>query len=192
MNSRYGSRRILSLTVATIAVALAAAARADTGAYDLLIQRSPVQAGDVSPNTGSHRISANASVTLTAAAQPGYRFAYWLGDVSDPSSERTTILVNEPKIVIAVFHPDRTKRAEEQIRPSGGGGGSDMLGPTAVDLQIPGWSPAGGAAKGDTKTVPTVIPVVIPEPATAALLILGLVALRTGRRSRTPPGTRKR
>jgi hypothetical protein len=165
----------------TIAVGgLASRARADTAAYDLMIQRSPVEAGDVTPNTGAHRISANSTVTLTANAQPGYHFAYWLGDVSDPAAERTTIVVNEPKIVIAVFQPETQKRIEEQIR-AGGGGGGDMLAISTTDLSSPGWSPTGGTVKGETTIIATIVPVVIPEPATIALLTLGTIALRRRR-----------
>lgn len=178
-----GCCSIALATALTIVVGgLARHACAETPEYDLFIQRSPVEAGEVTPNTGSHRIYANSSVTLTAAPQPGYRFAYWLGDVSDPSAERTTIVVNEPKIVIAVFHIEPAKRLEDQIAPTGAGGGFDMLAGTATDLSTPGWSPAGGAAKGDTKIIPTIIPVVIPEPATITLLSLGLVTLCRRRR----------
>ena len=183
MNRGHISRRSLALaTVTAIAVAaLSLRARADTPEYDLFIQGSPADAGGVTPMIGSHRVSANSSVTLTASAQPGYQFAYWLGDVSDPSAERTTILVNEPKLVIAVFHREPIKRVNDQLGPAGGGGGFDTLAPTAIDLSAPGWSPAGGAPRGDTRVVPVVVPVVIPEPTTAALLALGILALRRHR-----------
>ncbi len=176
-------RRRLSLAAAlTIAVGgLTLRACADTAAYDLLIQRSPLEAGDVTPNTGAHRISANSTVTLTASPQPGYRFAYWLGDVSDPAAECTTVVVDEPKIVIAVFHSETEKRIEEQLRLGGAGGGSDTLALTATDFTGSGWSP-GGAAKGDTKVIPTIVPVHTPEPATIALLALGAIAIRRRRR----------
>lgn len=172
-------RRWLFATALTIAVGgLTLSARARPAAYDLVIQRSPVEAGDVTPATGAHRISADATVTLTANAQPGYRFAYWLGDVSDPAAESTTVVVDQAKIVIAVFHPERHKRIEEQVGAGGGAGGSDMLAITATDLSAPGWSPAGGAAKGDTRIIPVFVPVVIPEPTTIALLGLGAILLR--------------
>jgi len=174
-------RRLALATALTLAVGgLTLRARADTAAYDLLIQRSPLEAGDVTPNTGAHRISANSTVTLTASPEPGYRFAYWLGDVSDPAAECTTVVVDEPKIVIAVFHSETEKRIEEQLRLGGAGGGSDTLALTATDLSSPGWSP-GGAAKGDTKVIPTIVPVHTPEPASIALLALGAVALRRRR-----------
>ena len=171
-------RGIALATVLTILVdGLALPAHAQTPEYDLFIQGSPAQAGDVTPNTGSHRICANSSVTLTANALPGYQFAYWLGDVSDPAAQRTSILVNEPKVVIAVFHPEPIKRLDDQLG-SAGGGGADMLALTPTDLSAPGWSPPSGGARGDTRIVPVIIPVVIPEPATAAVLTIGILLLR--------------
>lgn len=158
--------------------------RADAQAYDLVIQRSPADAGEVTPNTGAHRISANSNVTLTANAQPGYRFAYWLGDVSDPGAERTSIVVDGPKIVVAVFHPEIAKRVQDQH--GSGGGGFDMLAATATDLTTPGLGPTGGAPIANTKAVPIVVPVVIAEPATIALLALGTLIRRPQRRQATP------
>jgi hypothetical protein len=180
MTRGHISRRSLALATVTaiVVAALSLRAHAQTPEYDLFIQRSPADAGDVTPIIGTHRVLANSSVTLTANAQPGYQFAYWLGDVSDPSAERTTILVNEPKVVIAVFHREPAKRVQDQIGPGGGGGGFDTLAPTAIDLSAPGWSPAGGSARGDTRIVPVIVPVVIPEPATVALLTIGILALR--------------
>ncbi len=167
----------LAITLGNLALQVCAA----TEAYDLLIQRSPLEAGDVTPNTGAHRVSANSTVTLTASPQPGYRFAYWLGDVADPAAECTTVVVNEPKIVIAVFHSQTSKRTEDQVRLGGPAGGSDALTPTAVDLSTPALTPA-GATQHDTKVIPTIQPVHTPEPATIALLALGIVALRSRRR----------
>ena len=163
--------------MAIVVGALSLRAHAQTSGYDLFIQGSPADAGSVTPVIGSHRVSANSSVTLTASAQPGYQFAYWLGDVSDPSAERTTIFVNEPKLVVAIFQPTPTKRIPQQPG-SAGGGGCDMLAPTAIDLSAPGWSPAGGRAPGDTRVVPVIVPVVIPEPATIILVAIGLLVLR--------------
>ncbi len=181
---RITSRKlVLATALALVVGGLALRARADTAAYDLVIQRSPLDAGEVTPNTGAHRISANSTVTLTASAEPGYRFAYWLGDVSDPAAERTTVVVDQAKIVIAVFHPEPDRHLEEQLRPAGAGGG-ETLAMSATDVSAPRWSPAGGAAKGDTKVNPTIAPVVVPEPATIAMVALGMIALS---RRRKPP-----
>ncbi len=69
----------------------------------LLIQQSPVEAGTVTPSPGVHNFELDTEVTLTAVPEPGYQFVYWLGDVSDPTSSRTVVLLNAPKIIIAVF-----------------------------------------------------------------------------------------
>jgi hypothetical protein len=172
-----------ALAAVIFMLATTAHARADDAAYELFIERSPVDAGTVTPTTGTHRFSRNSTVALTADPQPGYRFAYWLGDVSDPRADRTTIVLNGPKVVVAVFHPEPRTRIEDQIRPCGGGGGSSMMVATATDLSAPGWSPAGGSrADATSRVVPMFIPVIVtPEPATVVLLALGIAALRRRR-----------
>lgn len=95
--------------------------------YSLMIQQSPVDGGTVTPDLGIHRISIDDSVTLNAIPNPGYRFVYWMGDVSSISSTRTEVLINAPKIVVAVFEKishDRDVQIPGVGRNSGGGGGS--------------------------------------------------------------------
>jgi hypothetical protein len=170
----------LSLFAALLlAFATTATAHAEDPAYELFIERSPADAGQVIPNTGTHRFSPNSTVTLTANPQPGYRFAYWLGDVSDPRAQRTTIVLTEPKVVVAVFSRDPRKRVDDQIS-LGSGGGSGATVATATDLSAPGWSPSGGArADGTSRTLPILVPVIVtPEPTTIALLGLGVIVLR--------------
>ena len=55
--------------------------------YSLMVQQSPVDGGSVSPETGIHRIGIDESVSLKATPSPGYRFVYWMGDVSSSSTE---------------------------------------------------------------------------------------------------------
>jgi hypothetical protein len=147
----------------------------DTSAYELCIEQSPAKAGKVSPDSGTHRFSANSIVALSAEPQQGYQFAYWLGDVADPKSQHTTVQVNAPKVIVAVFRPADEDPFEKEI--GGGGGGGSALLPTATDLSAPGWSPSGGGGKTRTQTV--FVPVIpTPEPATIMLLGLGTLALR--------------
>lgn len=175
----YGSI-VTALVLALAAGGPVLRARDATAEYDLFMEQSPGQAGDITPNAGTHRFGANCSISLRATPQPGYRFAYWLGDVSDPSAECTTIVLNECKVVVAVYDANPEKRVEERLHGGGGGGGgTDGLGPAVNDFGIPSWTPAGGHRAVDTASV--VVPVVIPEPATMAMLVAGLLALRPRR-----------
>jgi len=160
------------LVSAVLALTLAAGAGAETPHFDLCIDQTPAKAGKVTPDSGTHRFSANSVVTLAAEPQPGYQFAYWLGDVADPSAKRTTVQVDSPKVIVAVF-----KRAEKDLLQrslAGGGGGGGELAATAIDFSRPGWSISGGV-ENDKPDVP---PIHTPEPTTFAMLALGAIVLR--------------
>lgn len=166
--------------VFAVTLALAARARADAVAFDLLIDRSPADGGRVTPDSGTHRFSANSTVSLRADPQPGYQFAYWLGDVSDPTAEQTTVLLNQSKVVVAVFHPEPRRRINDQT--GSGGGGGDNLTLTALDLSTPGWTSPGGGSRTHTEIIPIFVgPIPTPEPGTIALLALGPLLLRARR-----------
>lgn len=151
-------------------------ALATTPAYELCIEQSPAKAGTVTPASGTHRFSSDATVPISADPQPGYRFAYWLGDVSEPSAAQTTVYVDGPKIIVAVFEPTDRRRYEREFSLGGGGGGTGGLLPTATDFSSPGWSPAGGAGTRKVNLPGSVV--VTPEPATVVLLFLGGLVLR--------------
>ena len=153
---------------------------ATTPAYELCIDQSPAQAGKLSPDSGTHRFNADAVVVLSAEPQPGYQFAYWLGDVADPKAQRTTIQVDSPKVVVAVFEPAHMDYPKQEFLGGAGGGGRGGAVPTRIDLSTPGWSLAGGGGKvrAEVVTVPVPVPVPVPEPTTIVLLSLGALALR--------------
>jgi hypothetical protein len=155
-------------------------------AYELCIEQSPAQAGKLSPDSGTHQVSADAVVVLSAEPQPGYQFAYWLGDVTDPKSQRTTVQVSSSKVVVAVFQPAEADTPRLEFLGGGGGGGGAV--PTRVDLSVPGWSVAGGGpvrTEAVAVSVPAKVPTPVPEPTTIALLALGAAAL--GRRRGASP-----
>lgn len=166
-------------TALAVGLAVPARVHGETSAYELCIEQSPAKAGKVTPDSGTHRFSANAVVALSAEPQPGYRFVYWLGDVADPSAKQTTVEVNTTKVVVAVFQPEEEDSLEEKFRAGGGGGGP--LVSTAVDFRAPACNPATGGGRSRTNTI--IVPVIVtPEPATILMLALGALALR----KRTP------
>lgn len=117
----------------TVLTAGANAAAEPEDGYALLIQQSPAGAGSVTPGAGVHKVQIGDTVSLSAIPKPGYQFLYWLGDVSATGSTDTTIQVDSPKMVVAVF----TRQAYEEELPgvsfikganSGGGGGGRVIG----------------------------------------------------------------
>ena len=194
-NSFIGVQRAILILV-VIAAGLSGQAYCRTDEVALLIQQSPANGGTVSPDVGVHSFGLDTEVTLTAIARPGYQFVYWLGDVADPTANRTVAYLDTPKIIIAVF-----KWSEyELLVPLAGIKSSPVGGiiPSTRDYGRRGYTGGGRKRphklrwpqwpelkndefpvpeKGDDKfPVPNT-----PEPATAVLLALGtLLASRRG------------
>lgn len=134
-------------------ISITTTAMAGDNDFALLIQSSPPDAGVINPGTGLHQIVIGQTVQLTATPKKGYRFMYWLGDVSKTSGPRTTVSVDSPKLVIAVF--SREDFGEElpgagiidgQANFGGGGRfvnpiqGSASVNPGAGPIDFPGFS----------------------------------------------------
>lgn len=167
----------------------------------LLLQQSPPEGGTITPAAGVHKLELGSEITLTAVPKPGYQFVYWMGDVGEPASSTTTLYLDAPKIVIAVF-----ERAEfeslfaagaSQSRPGGGllrsiseGMQSGFGGPGAKRPSKFRWpskpeEPPEEEEPGEDFPVPEGedFPVPeIPEPATVLLLGLGSLVLLRKRR----------
>ncbi len=95
--------RIMTILTALIMLTIISSVGFCQDTVALMIQQTPPQGGNVSPDVGVHDINKNGVVTLTATPKPGYKFAYWLGDVIDASSSTTSMSLASPKMVIAVF-----------------------------------------------------------------------------------------
>ena len=182
-------------------------AQGNEGGYALLLQASPPDAGTVTPGMGVHKIEPGQTVALSATPKPGYRFMYWLGDVASTRGIDTTVSLDSPKLVIAVF----AKEDFEDELPGGGilggqysgsgqrGGVNPIQSPGSVspgtlipdnDFRFPTIPPEPPSDNDDDIPVPgnnDDIPVPgdneVPEPASIILLGLGSSIL-LGKRKR--------
>jgi len=198
------------LASAVITSCLPALAYCQTDGVALLLQQTPAQGGMVTPEAGIHNFQLHTDVALTAIPRPGYQFVYWLGDVSEPTANRTNVYLDAPKIIIAVFERAEYEYidTEQEIQRSRGLGG---LRASAADYSNTGYT-GGGGRRVDQQDIPEQrkfkqeeippqeeedvddfpvpeegeqdydFPVPIPEPATALLLMVGSLLTLTNRR----------
>ncbi len=182
---------ILVLILAVFFCGLPGPAYCETVGPVLLIQQIPDNGGTITPGAGVHYLQQNTSVTLTAVPRAGYQFVYWLGDVSDPTLNRTTAYLDAPKIVVAVFERvEFDLEGATETAPSIPGGQWGGLRASAADYSRQGYSGGGGRqpsirrapSKPPEPEPPQEIPVPIPEPATVVLLAVGSYLAFAGRR----------
>ncbi len=183
------------ITVALVAVvAITQPAWCQEGYYSLMIQQSPTDAGLVNPGVGIHQVAVGEQVTLKAISKPGYRFLYWMGNVSDASAGQAIVVMDAPKVIVAVFERTEYELLIEAADLAGGQGGGGTLVGVGVGISGGGSGVAGGSYKQPKTIVITnddfdqsdpfsdPFPVPIPEPATVVLLSMGgLLLLRPKR-----------
>jgi hypothetical protein len=180
--------RLAVAVLLQLALTVCQAAGQSSG-VDLTVDRSPTEGGAVTPETGVHTFAPQSDVTITATAQDGYKFAYWIGDVEDPTSSTTRVRMGGSKSVIAVFEHDQAGGPTEQqedliVRSAGGSGGGGGAGMIArnPDLWAGGGISAMGGSPARTQTIVwKVQPPAVPEPATLTLLGLGTAILTRAR-----------
>lgn len=165
------------LCMAALGLAMPCPAQTDSG-YALIIEKSPYDGGVVTPGTGVHKFGLNQMVTLTAEPKPGYRFLYWLGDVTEMTCNYTSVWVDSPKIVIAVFERTEFELPEEDgLSSSGGAGADEAIGVGSGWYMGSGISTGGGYSQRYYYNPPSDNDSggeqSIPEPATLILLGLG-------------------
>ena len=171
--------------------------------YALLLQSSPAGAGQVAPGNGVHKINIGQTITLTAAPRQGYRFLYWLGDVSALSLLETTVRLDSPKLVIAVFERNSFEDLSDvelingtsvgglHGNPASVGSGSGISGGSYPIASYPSFNstPAEPTENPESDDFPVPeedFPVPedqpIPEPATILMFGIGTWLIRTPRR----------
>jgi len=159
-----------------------------TDATVLLMQQPDSHAGAVTPDVGVHHFDLNAEILLTAVPKPGYYFVYWIGDVSDPTAISTTIYMDTPKIVLAVFARSEFAFSLDETMMLGGGGGGGLR-TSAADYGNQGFT-GGGSITSSSSPSPNPPPPTpsdefpvpeAPEPATLLLLGLGSLLFVRGR-----------
>jgi hypothetical protein len=144
------------------------------GSYDVYMQESPPGSGVVMPGVGMHTYQDKENITLTTAPKAGYRFVGWLGDVRDPAANRTSLVVDGPKIIIAVF--ERDEYAFEEKGPQ------ISVGPEALFPRSDSYTNSNSVGDADDydpddpdypEDEPDPVPVPTPEPTTMVLLGIG-------------------
>lgn len=162
--------------------------------FPLLMQKSPRYGGIVTPVSGVQMAGPYQLVEISATPRQGYDFLYWLGDVTDPTNSSTTVLLDSPKLVIAVFERSEIVSLEsEGVAGVSGGGAFSPGNLTRNTVSYPTVLTSAGPAIAPYKSAPSVNyiftndedddPPAVPEPATMALLAAGsLVLLRSRKR----------
>jgi hypothetical protein len=172
----------------------------------LMLEMSPADSGYLNIVPGVHSFDRFAQVALKATPKPGYQFVCWLGNVTDSSTGSTSVFLDSPKIVIAVFERSKfqTPELESDYIFSGSGGGlvrSGGSGDTSLDQ-------AGGAKRvsyhyphlphkvpvpGDNGEIQPPVPgdngqnpPPVPEPASLTLLLTGFFILINRRKHGEP------
>ena len=149
----------------------------------LLLEMSPVEGGSVNVAPGVHLYDKDSEVKLVAVPKPGYQFVYWMGNVGDATTGNTTVFLDSPKMVIAVFERNKFETIGQDSEMIGGvesGGGltrSGGLSDTSLEQAVSGRRQSGNNSPPDD------VPVPVPEPVSAALFFAGALMLARSRRN---------
>lgn len=214
MNNKILKHKALIMLLAVIMIAAlgsTAFGQQTEQGFVLIVEQSPPDSGIVTPDVGVHRPNLNQTVPIQAIPKMGYKFIYWMGDVANPTSNRTSVILDSPKIVIAVFERETFELlSRSNVSTGGRGGGGAIARPRqaskgdvaegSIYRDPPEWppytpppisqAPIPVPGEGDTPIdEDNEIPVPgdgdpIPEPATMAMLAAGTMFLRKRNRSR--------
>ncbi len=169
-------------------------AQAEDGT-SLMLEVTPAEGGYLNIAQGVHTFDIYAEVALKATPKPGYQFVCWLGSVSESSHSSTSVFLDSPKMVIAVFERSKfeTLETDDALQVMNGGGGlvrSGGASDTSLEQAEGGRRPPEfRRPKPNTPNEDVPVPedngdppVPVPEPATMTLLFTGLLMLANRRR----------
>jgi hypothetical protein len=187
-NSKSGCSAVIVCCAALLFCCFSAQAAVQENGTSLMLEMSPAEGGQLNIPTGVHAYDMYADVTLKATPKPGYQFVCWLGSVSNSVTSSTTVFLNSPKMVIAVFERNEyeTPGAESFTMVGGGGEGGGMMrseglsGPSDVSPSprpphTPHYHPYNPPLPPP--------PVPTPEPATVALFFTGFLMIVNRRKN---------
>lgn len=153
--------------------------------YALMLQQSPADGVMITPSAGIHQTELGQTMPLRAVPMPGYRFLHWLGDVSDSTTNQTTVNVDSPKLIVAVFE----RIEQEVVTAATTDGEAPVAGASAGRLTRSNTSVSSGSRSGFStpaprpSSSPSPSPEHTPEPATCLLLSCGALMVLRSRKS---------
>ena len=180
---------------ATLLFCFSAQAAVQENGTALMLEASPVEGGYLNIATGVHSYDIYSDVTLKATPKPGYQFVCWLGSVSNSVTSSTTVFLNSPKMVIAVFERDEFETpgaeggdmvgggSEGGMVPSGGSSDSSLEDAGSRIHQQSYHSHSTPTPEPTPEPTPTPVPVPTPEPATVTLFFTGFLMLVNRRKN---------
>jgi hypothetical protein len=154
----------------------------------LMLEMTPPESGNLNIVPGVHSYDRFAAVTLVATPKPGYQFVYWMGNVTDATTGTTTVFLDSPKMIIAVFERNKFETVGPDSDTVGGEGGGSGLIRSGEPMQSGGLSDSsplglGGKRQHYPQPPPEAPPTPVPEPVTVALFSAGFLMLAKSRRS---------
>ena len=99
--------------------------------YTLTLLADPLDAGFTVPAAGTSVHDAGSVVNLFAAPKNGFAFDKWMGDVTDPHSQNTTVTMSSDKTITAKFFAT-SHRVTIRTEPVGAGWTIPTIGDTMV------------------------------------------------------------
>lgn len=188
-NNHISLNKILTATLLLAIVLTMPVMAADESGYALLLQSSPAQGGKILPGNGVYKIQIGQDVSLIAVPERGYRFLYWVGDVGQTDMTRTSVRMDSPKLIVAVFEREKFEDMEPALMQASGeatGGMTQSPNPLNGAGGLWGTNPSPSPRPRPTPTPesdPFPVPdKPVPEPMTLLLLGMGSVAVVRMRR----------